>query len=123
MTNNPNPNCKKCGGGGHVPVGGTSMEPVLAPCGCTKTKEATSGRHRVTFWNHATRVYQVYDADRVCVGSWSARGLQNALVALAQHPFGRMVICDERLGRGVKFWGWVDRVVVEEIAGAGCRAA
>lgn len=79
-------------------------------------------RHGVTFWNHATRVYQVYDADRVCVGSWSARGLEHALVALAQNPYGRMLVCDERQGCG-KWHGWgFDRVVVSEIAGVGCHA-
>ena len=26
------PTCKTCGDGGHVPIGGTSLEPILGPC-------------------------------------------------------------------------------------------
>ena len=74
-------------------------------------------RNGVTFWNHSTRVYQVFDADRCSVGSWSERGRAHALAALAQHPLGRMLVCDEYQGRGVQFMGWVDRVVIDTVPG------
>ncbi len=64
-----------------------------------------------------TRVYQVFDGDRCSVGSWSTRGLPLALVALAGHPTGYMLICDERQSRGMRSLGLSDLVVVRRVEG------
>ena len=67
------------------------------------------------------RIYQVYDADKFCVGAWSSIGLEHALCALAQAPRGEMVISDEYQGRG-RWMGHVVRLVVATQPGTG-RAA
>ena len=74
-------------------------------------------RRGIEFWDHATRVYQVFDGDGCSVGSWSTRGLPLALAALATHSTGHMLICDEHQGRGMRFLGYVDRVVVRRVEG------
>ena len=73
---------------------------------------------RIKLWKHPTRIFQVYDAQRRSVGSWSTRGYADALSMLERHPRGQMLVCDEYQGRGMQYLGWFERVVVDVVPGA-----